>query len=229
MLERLADQIRPLVAWRPDPASPNPPPKGATGDGGFRVTPDMMSILGCSSADVGEVLQTLGFRRERVPLPQVETAPDGPSADSSVVAEATDAAAAPGAGADGADNASPRPSAESAAVPDSPGTEPANESAAAESKWEEIWRPRRQGRQHDRPHRRHVAQAGQAKSEARPSPRGKEVWRNRQRKQSPAGRREGARPYSKSAAPPPKTGIDPDSPFAALSSLKAALERQSQE
>jgi hypothetical protein len=32
-----------------------------------------------------------------------------------------------------------------------------------------------------------------------------------------------------SASPAPKPGIDPDSPFAALSSLKAALEKQSQE
>ena len=36
MLERLADQIRPLMAWRANPTNPSPPPKGATGDGGFR-------------------------------------------------------------------------------------------------------------------------------------------------------------------------------------------------
>ena len=68
MLERLADLIRPLVAWRPDPANANSAPKGATGDGGFRVMPEMMSILGCSSSNVGEVLQELGFRLERVPV-----------------------------------------------------------------------------------------------------------------------------------------------------------------
>jgi ATP-dependent RNA helicase SUPV3L1/SUV3 len=232
MLERLADQIRPLVAWRPEPASSNPPPKGATGDGGFRVAPEMMSILGCSSADVGEVLQALGFRRERVPLPQIEAGPAEPSTNSAVAAaETAGGAAAPGAGADGAANAGPPPSAESAAAADGPSTGPATENEQAEGKWDEIWRPRRQGRQHDRPRRRHAAQAGQAKTEARPPPpRGKEVWRNRQRKPgAAAGRREGGRPYSQSAAPPPKTGIDPDSPFAALSSLKAALERQSQE
>lgn len=231
MLERLADQIRPLVAWRRDPASSNPPPKGATGDGGFRVTPEMMSILGCSSADVGDVLQVLGFRRERVPLPQIEAAPAEASTHSAFAAETTGGAAASGAGVDGAADAGPRPSAESAPVPDGPGTEPVTESAQAESKWDEIWRPRRQGHQHDRPRRRHAAQAGNTKTEARPPPpRGKEVWRNRQRKHSaPAGHREGGRPYSQSAAPPPKAGIDPDSPFAALSSLKAALERRSQE
>ncbi|MFZ1104339.1 MAG: helicase-related protein, partial [Hyphomicrobiaceae bacterium] len=85
MLERLADLIRPLVAWRPDPANANPAPKGATGDGGFRVMPEMMSILGCSSSNVGEVLQELGFRLERVPVrPDVRTeapASEAPASD----------------------------------------------------------------------------------------------------------------------------------------------------
>ncbi len=69
MLERLADQIRPLVAWRPDSANPSPPPKGATGDGGFKPTPEMMSILGCSAGELGNVLQALGFRLDRVRRP----------------------------------------------------------------------------------------------------------------------------------------------------------------
>ncbi|HRD78200.1 MAG TPA: helicase, partial [Hyphomicrobiaceae bacterium] len=61
MLERLADAIRPLLAFRSN-ASGNPPPKGSTGDGGFTAIPEMMSILGCSSAELGEVLKALGFR-----------------------------------------------------------------------------------------------------------------------------------------------------------------------
>ncbi|PWT86685.1 MAG: helicase, partial [Proteobacteria bacterium] len=65
MLERLSDLIRPLVAWRADPSNPAPPPKGAVGDGGFRTTPEMMSILGCSSAELGNVLKVLGFRLDR--------------------------------------------------------------------------------------------------------------------------------------------------------------------
>ena len=65
MLERLADLIRPLVAWRPDAANPSAPPKGATGDGGFKATPDMMSILGCSADELGNVLKALGFWAER--------------------------------------------------------------------------------------------------------------------------------------------------------------------
>jgi ATP-dependent RNA helicase SUPV3L1/SUV3 len=235
MLERLADQIRPLVAWRPDPASTNPAPKGATGDGGFRVTPEMMSILGCSSANVAEVLQTLGFRLERVPLPQPEEMPATAASD---VAPAT-ASEADGAG----DGVTPPPPTEVAAASQDAASdkdvgtvEAAGEKVAGkvpkDAKWDEIWRPRRQGRKSDRPHRRRGPPAGKPEVEARP-PRDGEAWRNRrQRKQGPGGRRDDrdrVRPRIQSAAPPPKSGIDPDSPFAALSSLKAALERQSQE
>jgi ATP-dependent RNA helicase SUPV3L1/SUV3 len=66
MLERLADQIRPLVAWRA-PAGGGTPPRGATGDGGFLALPEMMSILGCSADELGGVLKALGFWCERRP------------------------------------------------------------------------------------------------------------------------------------------------------------------
>ncbi|MGI9404727.1 MAG: helicase-related protein, partial [Hyphomicrobiaceae bacterium] len=65
MLERLADMIRPLASWRAKEDNPEAPPAGATGDGGFTVTPDMMSILGCSAAELGDVLRSLGFRLDR--------------------------------------------------------------------------------------------------------------------------------------------------------------------
>ncbi|MBI1385754.1 MAG: helicase [Rhizobiales bacterium] len=71
MLERLSDMIRPLVAWRrPDEGhdGAKPAPRGATGDGGFVVLPEMMSILGCSSDELGAVLNALGFRMEKRPL-----------------------------------------------------------------------------------------------------------------------------------------------------------------
>ena len=51
-------------AGKPQNAA-KPPPAGATGDGGFTVIPDMMSILGCSGEELGQVLQALGFRVER--------------------------------------------------------------------------------------------------------------------------------------------------------------------
>src|SRR5499427_1565409 len=81
MLERLADLIRVLLTWRIDPANPGvPPPKGATGDGGFRATPDMMSILGCSAGELGHVLRALGFWAARRKLPPRLDASAGPQA-----------------------------------------------------------------------------------------------------------------------------------------------------
>src|SRR6478736_3769438 len=56
ILERLADLIRPLLAWRAPSDNPSAqPPRGSTGDGGFTVTPEMMSILGCSPEELGNV------------------------------------------------------------------------------------------------------------------------------------------------------------------------------
>jgi len=66
MLERLADVIRPLLAWRGTNGAT--PPKGATGDGGFTVIPEMMSLLGCSPDELGGVLKGLGFRLDRRPI-----------------------------------------------------------------------------------------------------------------------------------------------------------------
>ena len=173
ILERLADLIRPLLAWRSGPGKSDAPPKGSTGDGGFRATDDMMSILGCSAEELGEVLKALGFRLERRPIPaaapatQAEASTDAPPAEPT---ESTDAPAL-------APEASPAMSAADADAPVSEQTEaaaPAEEAAEAlapaeassadtasaeaaaaepgpeEPKFEEIWRPRR----HQRPERR---------------------------------------------------------------------------
>ena len=68
MIERLADLIRPLIAWRrPEGSEHATPPKGSTGDGAFVVIPEMMSILGCSSDEMGLVLKVLGFSSQRRP------------------------------------------------------------------------------------------------------------------------------------------------------------------
>ncbi len=67
MLERLADIVRPLTAWRqtkPD----DQPPAGAVGGGAFKVKPEMMSIMGCSGEELAVILESLGFRRERRPI-----------------------------------------------------------------------------------------------------------------------------------------------------------------
>ncbi|MEL7047419.1 MAG: helicase-related protein [Pseudomonadota bacterium] len=102
ILERLADQIRPLVAFRKKPDAETVPPKGATGDGGFLATPEMMSILGCSPTELSDVLKSLGFRverRKKVVAEQVEQAEtsggDTPVTEAEAGGTTEDAAVAP--------------------------------------------------------------------------------------------------------------------------------------
>ncbi|MFN3746614.1 MAG: helicase-related protein [Hyphomicrobiaceae bacterium] len=80
ILERLADLIRPLIAWKPGSGSARP--KGATGDGGFVIVPEMLSILGCSAEELGVVLRALGFHVDRRPAPKtmIDPAPTTPVA-----------------------------------------------------------------------------------------------------------------------------------------------------
>jgi ATP-dependent RNA helicase SUPV3L1/SUV3 len=292
MLERLADLIRPLLTWRPDPANPGvPPPRGATGDGGFRSTPDMMSILGCSADELGNVFKALGFWVERrlvapeagkAPEPATEpaapaVAPDGAPAaeamaspDSTAPAEAT-AASSHGSEVVAADVPAPEAIAPSESAdasastpagiaPPVPAEEPvavvapdaASPPAPAVEKWEEIWRPRRKGRAFDqpgreqRPHHARHRDGGQRTQDQRPRP-GSEGQRGPKpgmRHEGKGGRRRDHRDRGKAAkqrdeqvrprlqASPPaaaKVAFDPDSPFAALSSLKAAMEKRGQE
>ena len=99
ILERLADLIRPLLSWRAKPENPSQPPKGSTGDGGFVVIPEMMSILGCSPDELGAVFKSLGFRLDRRPIKPkpVEAEPaaaEEPAAlPEAAVADATEAVA----------------------------------------------------------------------------------------------------------------------------------------
>jgi ATP-dependent RNA helicase SUPV3L1/SUV3 len=88
MLERLADLIRPLLSWRAK-SEGDAPPKGSTGDGGFVVIPEMMSILGCSPEELGNVLSVLGFRSEKREVPPVVES-DAPSDASEVGAASAD-------------------------------------------------------------------------------------------------------------------------------------------
>jgi ATP-dependent RNA helicase SUPV3L1/SUV3 len=93
ILERLSDLIRPLIAWKPG-AGGAARPKGATGDGGFVVVPEMLSILGCSAEELGGVLRSLGFQNDRRPAPKsmIDPAPVVP-----VAAEIAPVAAEPAA------------------------------------------------------------------------------------------------------------------------------------
>lgn len=174
MLERLADLIRPLLAWRRNRSPDSQPPAGSTGDGGFTTTPEMMSILGCSPDELGKVLKALGFRLERRPIRPSETSLS--PAVGMVVGSVTTAAAAEvatDAGIDGAPSADTMaeasagpeaaPCEEGTAAPETVAEQGAHERADApepgaaevahaagpageEPHYEEIWRPRRHHR-----------------------------------------------------------------------------------
>jgi ATP-dependent RNA helicase SUPV3L1/SUV3 len=124
--------------------------------------------------------------------------------------------------------------------------EPAKE--AEPVKWEEIWRPRRRGRAVEAAERdkRAKAEPGEATRphhrprqsgyQARPEKTGggdKRRDRREPRRDSgkpPKPRREERPRVALQASPPGrKGGFDPDSPFAALSALKATMDKRTQE
>lgn len=295
ILERLADLIRPLLAFRVKPDVAATPPKGATGDGGFRATDDMMSILGCSADELGNVLKALGFRSDKRPVAAAKPAVEPVATEPMTVEAAEPAAAAEGATEQGAIDPAP---AEPVAS-DAPASTTEASAEAGEEKFEEIWRPRRhprperqpnrdqqqqrrdhrggrdrhQGkpasqpspdnaatppgeavstdaaapRQNDRQHarrdRRHDRTSGDgakgdhgrnARPHGKPSENSGDRPRdgNRPDRGPNRGPRDGRRDEGRrsseviSAAPPKRSGADPDSPFAKLAALKASMDKR---
>lgn len=69
ILERLADLIRPALAWK---AGTGARPDGAYDGSTFLVTPSMMSILGATADDIEEILKGLGYRADAKPAAEVK-------------------------------------------------------------------------------------------------------------------------------------------------------------
>ncbi|MBT9291152.1 helicase-related protein [Prosthecodimorpha staleyi] len=94
ILERLADLVRPLIAWKPLDPSVQPPDGAVPGGGGFAVTVAMTSLVGCSGEDFASILKSLGYRLERrkvtrpVAAPIAETAATGTESETTAPAEA---------------------------------------------------------------------------------------------------------------------------------------------
>jgi ATP-dependent RNA helicase SUPV3L1/SUV3 len=90
ILERLADLIRPALAWRS--GSPAPKPPGVVEGGGFTVTVNMTSLTGSSGEDFASVLRSLGYRMEKKPKPAEPPAAAAAAAAAAVAAPAEAAA-----------------------------------------------------------------------------------------------------------------------------------------
>ena len=250
ILERLADLIRPLIAWRPTPDAPTPPDGAAPGNG-FTVTVSMTSLLGCSGEDFASVLRGLGYRVERRPAPEPVAEPVAQPAEADAAGAAApieDVATSPPAETpDTASETAPEGEAETQPViavdaepqpvgaVDTVAVEPV--AAAAEPAFIEIWRPGRGNRpKHERrtevrdAHDRRSAPPSAAPQARAPNgatrPEG-DRRRDRPPRKTGDGRRDA--PRKPPQAPRPdnqrrEKQADPDSPFAALAALKAQLE-----
>ncbi len=64
MLERLADLIRDRVFWKPR-IPEEKRPAGSVEGGGFHITTDMMSLVGCSGEEFEKILGSLGYRAQK--------------------------------------------------------------------------------------------------------------------------------------------------------------------
>jgi ATP-dependent RNA helicase SUPV3L1/SUV3 len=92
ILERLADLIRPALAWRDGAAGSKP--AGAFDGRGFTVTGAMTSLTGASGEDFGSILRSLGYRMEKRPKPVEPPAAPAAAAEATADAAPTEAAQA---------------------------------------------------------------------------------------------------------------------------------------
>ena len=91
ILERLADLIRPALAWREGVSTAKP--EGAVDGRCFAVTGAMTSLTGASGEDFASILRALGYRMERRPKP-AEAKPEAAAAAAAEAAPVESAAEA---------------------------------------------------------------------------------------------------------------------------------------
>jgi len=113
ILERLADLIRPALAWREN--SQGEKPVGAFDGRGFVVTQAMTSLTGSAGEDFASILRALGYRMDRrpplPPKPVVVSEPAASETPPTEVAAEAPAAAAPEAAFEHSMSGDPAPSA----------------------------------------------------------------------------------------------------------------------
>ena len=111
ILERLADLIRPAIAYRPG-VTQGTPPTGTADQDGFVVTGAMTSLVGCAGEDFASILRSLGYVSVKragpaitVPLAAAPARPAPAEAATEAATEATESETAGGAdAADAADD-----------------------------------------------------------------------------------------------------------------------------
>jgi ATP-dependent RNA helicase SUPV3L1/SUV3 len=145
ILERLADLIRPAIAYVPGQTVGEPPAGAAEGDA-FVGTVAMTSLVGCAGEDFAQILKSLGYVSEERPGPAITspilkpmpTQPVTPAVAAAPAEEGESAEAAP----DGAGEAEPdAPEAAEAPLPTDAAAPEAPAEAAVETAAETAAQP----------------------------------------------------------------------------------------
>ncbi len=223
ILERLADLIRPAIAYRPGVTAGEPPAGAADGEG-FIVTVAMTSLAGCSGDAFSTILRSLGYQSDKRAGPAI-TVPLLAEASREALKPVTEGAT---------ESAAEAPAEETAPVAETPVTEASVAEAstetladipaettpvvegeatpAAEAELIEVWRPHRvnRGQRQERGKGRvHHARGGNKPADGQPAAEGAADGQKRddRRGKFQNFRREGeGRPDNRGGRPPHKGG-----------------------
>jgi len=176
---------------------------------GFTVTPDMMSLVGCSGEEFAAILRTLGFQAERRKIVTATPAAETPVADeirSTGEAETLTDAPEP-----------PVEATEPPAQSEHEGQKPDAQAPPPDAEaFLDVWRPKKPKRQRPAPPR---------KSAAPDKRRDDRQGDGNAPRNKPPRKKERPRTDRPRATKPPATAPE-DSPFAALRALKASMEEK---
>jgi ATP-dependent RNA helicase SUPV3L1/SUV3 len=234
ILERLADLIRPAIAWKPN--APGEKPAGAIDGFGFTVSVGMTSLVGCAGEDFASILKALGYRMDRRPA-SAEAKAEKPKSETPPEAAATETTEAQ------ADASPALETTEAVATMEaltSTGTETAAASDAAAPVAEvpmiEVWRPGRP-REQRKPERKRAPRKEETKTDGAAAPEGTAAKANERPRHErrdkrgkdrnkDRGKDHGKREQANFKPRPERKEkpLDPNSPFASLMALKEKLE-----
>jgi ATP-dependent RNA helicase SUPV3L1/SUV3 len=229
ILERLADLIRPAIAWKP--GAPGEKPAGAIDGFGFTISVGMTSLVGCAGEDFASILKALGYRMDRKPAPaekpeeqKVDATPETPAPET--IEAQTGAAPATEDAEEAVTEKVP-----AAAETETPAaaTEAEASAPAAEVPMIEVWRPGRP-RTDRKPDRKRHARKEEVKSDSAPQEGASANERPRHERRDKRGKDRSKDRNKRDNAnfkPRPERKekpLDPNSPFASLLALKEKLE-----
>lgn len=199
-------------------------PQGATGDGGFIMVPDMMSIMGCSADELAEVLEALGFRRT---VKRVKHDASIPHSGDDKPAEAAMAATKDAASVEASEAVEAATTVSVAGDKDEAKSEvkseaESGEAVGADDEFKEIiiWRPARRNAKGRPAHN----QQGRSKKHSKGNHG--QPHKDARNGSGPKGGKKAGASRHKGPRKPIDKPIDPDSPFAKLQALKAQIENK---